>query len=88
MAWRIEFDAEAADEFRRLDHVVQQRVRRYLRDRIAAADDPQLFGKPLRGELAGVWRYRVGDYRLLCRIERPQRSVLVIRVGHRRSIYD
>jgi len=62
-------------------------ILRYLRERIATADDPRRFGKPLAGELTGLWRYRVGDYRLVT-FEDDRLIVLVLRVAHRREVYD
>ena len=88
MVWRIEFDADAARDFRKLDPSAQRQIRRYLRDRIATDDDPRRFGKPLAGDLSGLWRYRVADFRLVCRIEDDRVVVLVLAVGHRRSVYD
>jgi len=88
LVWRIEFDADAARDFRKLDPSAQRQIRRYLRDRIATDDDPRRFGKPLAGDLSGLWRYRVADFRLVCRIEDDRVVVLVLAVGHRRSVYD
>ena len=51
-------------------------------------DDPKRLGKPLHGDKAGLWRYRVGSYRLICHMENKTRTVLVLRVGHRRDIYE
>ncbi len=87
MAWTIEFDERARKDLRRLDTVVQKSILRYLRQRVAVAADPRRLGKPLHGEFAGLWRYRVGDWRLVCRIEDRRLVVLVLTVGHRREIY-
>lgn len=86
--WTVEFDDRARRELRKLDASVQQTILRYLRERIAAARDPRQFGKPLRKNLAGLWRYRVGDYRLICRFEDDRLVVLVLQVGHRREVYE
>ena len=88
MIWNVEWDDRARREFRRLDAVAQQRILAFLRNRIAVNDGPRRFGIPLRGALAGLWRYRVGDYRLICRIEDDRFIVLVLRARHRRSAYD
>lgn len=73
---------------RRLDKVVARRIRQYLIDRVAVADDPRTLGMALQGsEHSGHWRYRVGDYRLVCEIEHNRLVVLVVEVGHRREIY-
>jgi mRNA interferase RelE/StbE len=77
-AWQVEFDDRARRELRKLDTAVQQAILRYLRERIATQEDPRRFGKPLRRNLAGLWRYRVEDYRLICRIEEERVVVLVL----------
>jgi len=86
--WTVEFDDRARRELRKLDPKVQQDILRYLRERIAGSSDPRQFGKPLRMNLAGLWRYRVGDYRLICRFEEDRLVVFVIKVAHRREVYE
>jgi mRNA interferase RelE/StbE len=86
--WRVEFDRDAAKELRKLGEPARRAILRYLRERIATADDPRRFGKPLAGELKGLWRYRVGDYRLVVTFEDDRLIVLVLRVAHRREVYD
>lgn len=86
--WRVEFDAAAARELRKLGSTEQTRVLRYLRQRIAGHDDPRRFGKALTADLSGLWRYRVGDIRIVARIEDHHFIVLVLRVAHRREVYE
>jgi mRNA interferase RelE/StbE len=86
--WTIEFDDRARRELRKLDPKIQREILRYLRERIGGSTDPKQFGKPLRMNLAGLWRYRVGDYRLICRLEENRLVVFVIKVGHRREVYE
>lgn len=86
--WTVEFDDRARRELRKLDTKIQLTILRYLRERIIGACDPKRFGKPLRRNLAGLWRYRVGDYRLICRLEEDRMVVLVLQVGHRREVYE
>lgn len=86
--WRVEFDRDAAKEFRKLGEPARRTILRYLRERIATAEDPRRFGKALAGEFAGLWRYRIGDYRLIVSFEEDRLVVLVLRVGHRREVYD
>lgn len=88
MAWLVEFDPRAEKELAALDTQAQREVIRYLRERIATENDPRRFGKALRGGLQGLWRYRVGDYRLVCQLRDHAFVVLVIRVGHRREVYQ
>jgi mRNA interferase RelE/StbE len=82
LAWSVEFDPDALGELAALDHEAQRRILRYLRERIATDADPRRFGKALRAELAGLWRYRVGDYRVVCQIREA------VRVAHRRTVYQ
>ena len=88
MVWRVEFDRDAARELRKLGRSAQAEILRYLRERIATNDDPRRFGKTLTKDLGGLWRYRVGDYRIVARIEDHRLFVLVVTVGHRREVYD
>jgi mRNA interferase RelE/StbE len=88
MAWRIEF-AEAADrELAKLDPQIARRILKVLRERIAPADDPRSIGEALKGSKLGeFWKYRVGDYRLICSIEDQVLRILVLRIGHRKEVY-
>jgi mRNA interferase RelE/StbE len=87
LTWKVEWDDRARRELRRLDHPVQQQILRYFRKRIATDKDPRRFGRRLRHELQGLWRYRIGDYRVMCQIQDTHLVVLVVAVNHRRSVY-
>ncbi len=87
MTWKVEWDDRARRELRRLDRQAQREILRYLRERIATEEDPRRFGKPLLREMQGLWRYRVGDCRVICGIEDDRVVVLVVRVGHRGQVY-
>jgi len=86
--WRVEFDRDAARDLRKLGRQAQDLILRYLRERIATADDPRRFGHALTHDLKGLWRYRVRDYRIVAAIEDNRFVVLVVTVGHRREVYD
>lgn len=86
--WRVEFDTAAARDLRKLGAEARRLILRYLRQRIATTEDPRRFGKALMGDLKGLWRYRVGDYRIVAAIEERRLIVLVVTVGHRREVYD
>jgi mRNA interferase RelE/StbE len=86
--WRIEFDSDAVRDLRKLGAEPQRLILRYLRKRIATVEDPRRFGRPLTGNLKGLWRYRVGDYRIVAAIEDDRFIVLIVTVGHRREVYD
>jgi mRNA interferase RelE/StbE len=87
LTWTVEFDDAAAKELRKLDRQTQREILTYFRQRIATDEDPRRFGKPLSRELAGLWRYRVRDYRMICNIEDNRLIVLVVRVSHRKDVY-
>ena len=81
MAWRIEFHPDAAKELGWLDRTAAARIVRTLETRIAPLSDPRTLGAALRGEHSGYWRYRIGDYRLVTRIEDARITILIVRVG-------
>lgn len=86
MAWSVEISAPAQKSLRKLGKVEADRIMQALLE-IAALGDPRLRGHILVGGLAGLWRYRVGDWRVVCRIEDERLVVLVVTIGHRREIY-
>ena len=87
MAWRVEFQRSAAKQLRELDRPIQRRILNYFRSRVLAADDPRKQGKALTGDKGGLWRYRIGDFRAICKLEDERLVVLVLEVGHRREAY-
>ena len=88
MSWVYRFDERALKELRKLGKQAQREIIRYLDERVAGDNDPRRFGKGLKADLAGLWRYRVGNYRMLCLIEDGELLVLVVAVGHRKDVYD
>ncbi len=87
MAWTVEVSDYAEKQLRKLDKPIQKRLLDWLEDRIEGCKNPRHFGEPLRGERAGLWRYRIGDYRVICEIQDKQLVVLALAIGHRREIY-
>jgi mRNA interferase RelE/StbE len=88
LTWAIEFTDTAMRQLQKLDHNVQRRIWKYLNQRLATLENPRKLGDALQDERFGeFWRYRVGDYRLVTRIEDDRLVVLVLRVGHRREVY-
>jgi mRNA interferase RelE/StbE len=85
--WVYRFDARALKDIKKLGPDAQRVIVKYLDERVAGAADPRRVGKALKADLAGLWRYRVGDYRILCQIRDRELVVLVVAVGHRREIY-
>ena len=87
MAWTVSISNVAERQLRKLDRPVQKRILYWLNDRIEGCKNPRHFGETLKGDHAGLWRYRVGDYRVLYEIQDQNIVVLVLTVGHRRQIY-
>ena len=88
MAWRIELSGLAQRNLRALDRQIAARILRFLDDRLAPLDDPRSLGEALRGpQLGALWKYRVGDWRIIASIEDAAVRILVVRIGDRRDIY-
>ena len=85
--WRLQFEDGALKDLLRLSSPVRARVERYLDDEVLARAHPRLLGKALQGKLKGLWRYRVGDVRIIARLKDDIMVVLVVDVGNRREIY-
>jgi mRNA interferase RelE/StbE len=88
MACSVELSESADRELSKLDAQQAKRILKFLHERVAKLDDPRSIGEALQGSRLGeFWKYRVGDYRLIAKIEDDRLVVLVLRVGHRREIY-
>lgn len=88
MVWQIEIDRAAIKELDALDKLVAKRILTFLNDRVAPLDDPRSIGEALKGaKLGSLWKYRVGDYRLICNIEDGALRILVVKIGNRREVY-
>lgn len=88
MAWTVNYTEAARKQLRKLDKQAALRIIDFMDDRIAILDDPRSTGKALVGPLLGAyWRYRVGDYRVICDIQDGALCVLVVEIGNRREVY-
>jgi len=88
LVWKIEIIDAAQDDLARLDKPIANRITKFLMQRLAQLDDPRSIGEALRGsELGTFWKYRVGDWRVIARIEDKTVRILVVRIGNRRSVY-
>ena len=85
--WVVEFKPKAFKELKNLDHKIQAQIFHFLDRLVEHHESPRSVGLPLQGKSKGFWRYRVGDYRLVCAIEDHRLIVVVLGVGHRREIY-
>jgi mRNA interferase RelE/StbE len=87
LGWRIEFEAGALQDLKKLDRQIARRIISFLRVRAAKLDDPHSIGAPLKGSKLGeLWRYQVGDYRIICDIRDRELVILAVSIGHRREI--
>ncbi len=88
MAFEIEFDPEAVKDLKKLDLLVQQRLIGFLKLRVATLENPRDIGEALAGgKLGAYWKYRVGDWRIICDIQDRRIVVRVLRIGNRREVY-
>lgn len=88
MGWKLEYSPSAQKSLRKLDPAVRNRILQWLDENVDNCQDPRARGKALAGGLSGLWRYRVGDYRIICSIEGSVMVVLVIDVEHRSKVYS
>ena len=86
MTWTLEYDRDALKALKKLDKTVASKILNYL-ESVAALDDPRIKGKSLTGNLAGLWRYRIGDYRVICDLHDDQFIIVALDLGHRSGIY-
>lgn len=88
MAWTIEFLPRAEKQLGKIARVDASRIRAFLTERLSGLDDPRMLGQALHGpEFGELWRYRVGDYRIICQIQYDRVVILVVTIGNRRDVY-
>jgi mRNA interferase RelE/StbE len=87
LAWTIEYAETAKGQLKKLDKQTARRIIDFMDERVAGLENPRSTGKALVGPLGGLWRYRVGDYRVICDIQEGALRVLVVQVGNRRDVY-
>ena len=87
MSWTIEFSEVAIKQLKKLDKQTRKRIFDYLKNRVCTTDDPRQQGKALAYNKAGLWRYRLGDYRIICQIKDETITIFVLSVGHRKDVY-
>lgn len=89
MAWKIEYSQSSLKQLKKIDAKAAARIIDYLTERVAPQENPRIFGKALVGSQFGnFWRYRVGDYRIICEIMDSEIKILVLKLGDRKNIYD
>jgi len=88
LAWSVEFTATAEKQLRKLDRKWQALILDYLEDEVAPLENPRNKGKALLRDKKGFWRYRIGDYRAICKIEDDRMVIVAVTIGHRKDVYD
>jgi len=87
VAWTLEYARSARKFVEKLDPHTRNRISEFIENRLAYIDNPRELGKPLKGPLATFWRYRVGDYRIVCDVQDTRLVILVVTIGHRGDVY-
>ena len=87
MAWTIEYTDFARRQLRKLDKTSARRILDYMDQRVAPLEDARSLGKALHGPLGDLWRYRVGDCRIICELRDKEIRIVVVRVGNRKDVY-
>lgn len=85
--YNVELSERFKKEFRKLDKYTQKIIRSWINKNLVECQNPRQYGKGLTANRKGQWRYRIGDYRLICEIEDENMIILALTIGHRRSIY-
>lgn len=87
MSYHVSFTKEVIKEIKKLDKYTQRMATSWIRKNLEGIDDLRRIGKALTGNKRGYWRYRIGDYRLICTIEDEKLVIIALNIGHRREIY-
>lgn len=85
--YQVEYSERAVKEFKKLDKYTKRMLYAWIDKNLVGCDNPRLHGKSLTANFKGLWRYRIGDYRLICKINDDELVVLALSVGHRREVY-
>ena len=87
MAWLVRFDDAAQKDLAKIDKPLAKRITAFLRERISVMDNPRSIGEPLKSSRGDLWRYRLGNYRIICEINDDAVFILVVKIGNRRDVY-
>ena len=88
MKFHVEYLPQVYKTLEKMDKFTKRIIIEWIEKKLVDCEDPRLYGKPLSTNIAGQWRYRIGDYRIIAKIEDEKLIILVISIGHRRDIYS
>lgn len=86
--YKVDYTANAIKQIRKLDKHTQKLIYAWIDKNLQGCENPRQHGKALKENRAGQWRYRIGDYRIICEIHEQEITILVLEVGHRKNIYE
>ena len=87
MSYSVETTDRFDREFKKLDRYTQRMLKGWIEKNLVGCENPRQHGKGLTANRSGQWRYRIGDYRLICQIDDGKLVILALSVGHRREVY-
>ena len=85
--WQLIFESGVKKEFSKLPKDIQSRILDYFEDKILVIQDPLIYASPLSGNMSKLWRFRVGDYRIICKVDKGRLIIVAVAIGHRKEIY-
>ncbi|TYQ16588.1 UNVERIFIED_CONTAM: mRNA interferase RelE/StbE [Acetivibrio alkalicellulosi] len=88
MTYKVEYTKTAVKQLKKMDKKIAAFILSYIEDKLVNSSDPRVYGKSLQGNLGDKWRYRVGGYRMLAKIEDDKVVITIVEIGHRRDVYD
>ena len=87
MSYKINFSETSLKQLRKLDNLSRKRILNYVSDVLTKIENPRILGKALKGDLKGLWRYRIGNFRIVCQIQDNSLLILILKIAHRKEIY-
>jgi len=88
MIYKVEYTKTAFKQLNKMDKKIATFIISYIDDKLVNCENPRLHGKALKGHLNDFWRYRVGDYRILAKIEDDRIVITIVEIGHRKDVYE
>jgi len=88
MMYEVKYTKRAVKQLKNMDKSIASFILTYIKEKLIGCSDPRRYGKSLQGELSDKWRYRVGNYRILAKINDDEVVIVVVEVGHRKDIYE
>ena len=87
MKYEVRYTKKVIKELKKLDQYTKRMIKAWIDKNLEGCEDPRSKGKGLTANRSGQWRYRIGDYRLICQIEDDELVILALTIGHRREVY-